>query len=991
MSQGQGTSVLVGRVTELAALTAALERVSGGQPSTVLIGGEAGVGKSRLVSEFAAGADAARALSGYCLELSAEGLPFAPFTGVLRELVRDLGPDGVAGLLPGLGAQDLARLLPELGEPAAQADPGEARARMFEQVLVLLGRLAESGPVILLVEDAHWSDRSTRDLLAFLIGNQQALDGVLILVTFRSDELHRGHPLRPMLAELERLRWVTRLELPRLTRREARELTARLLGREPDPGLADRVYGRSEGNPLFLEALLSRDDLDPGLPESLRDLVLADVRRLPAETQEVLEALGVAGQRCGHALLAAITGIGDRALLAAIRSAVSVNVLVPEADGYAFRHALIREAILGEVLPAEKTRLHSRLAEALAADPSLVPPGRAVIEQAHHWYLARDSPRALESAWQAADAAGRSLAYAERLGMLTRILDLWDTLPDAAERVGASRLTFLESAALAAPAAGEDERGIRFATAALEEIDAAGEPERAAIMLKARANMKWHLGQADGIEDLREALRLVPETSPGPARGQVLSWLATWLQTSGAAGGRAAAVEALRAARRAGDAATEAHALITLAELDFREHGALSLDLLDRARGLGEQAQVHDVLLRATIIESDVLEGLGEHERAAQVARKGVAGAREYGLARMTGALLMANVAEPLLSLARWDEAADVIEQALQLSPAPGTRAALLILAGEVAMARGDLAGAAESAAAARDALATLAYRDQTHLPLARLEAELCLAHDRADDGLTVAEDAVGRFDLSHSPRYGWPLAATSARACGAAIAAAAAARDPELAARARRLLGRLRALPGKLAARGPMQQAYRLTFEAEAADAGETGSTEALAAWDTAAQAWDDLGQPYLLARALARAARAAMDRGDRDGAAERLGRAAQLADALGAGPLLEQIGSLARRARLGLPAATTGGPPAGILGLTAREVEVLRLVAAGRSNREIAAELFISVKTASVHVSNILAKLGAAGRTEAAAIALRAGLAATDLWLTPRARRMT
>src|SRR5262249_17432487 len=283
-------------------------------------GGEAGVGKSRLVSELAArAAGAVRVRSGYCLELSAEGLPFAPFTGVLRELVHDLGADGVTALLPGQGAGELARLLPALGEPSIQGDPGEARARMFEQVLALFERLAQAGPVALVIEDAHWSDRSTRDLLAFLVGNQQILNGVLIVVTFRSDELHRGHPLRPVLAELGRLGWVARLDLPRLTRREGRELMACLLGREPDPELVARVYARGEGNPLFLEALLRRDEmLEPGLPESLRDLVLADVRQFPDQTQEVLQALGVAGQRGGHALLAAITGIGDRALIAAV-------------------------------------------------------------------------------------------------------------------------------------------------------------------------------------------------------------------------------------------------------------------------------------------------------------------------------------------------------------------------------------------------------------------------------------------------------------------------------------------------------------------------------------------------------------------------------------------------------------------------------------------------------------------------------------------------
>jgi len=979
-----GAPVFVGRAEELAALDAAFDRVRQGQPSAVLIGGEAGVGKSRLLSEFAARARAVgitRVLYGYCLELSAEGLPFAPFTGVLRELVHGLGTDGVAALLPGRGARELARLLPELGEPDLQGDPGEARARMFEQVLALFGHLAESGPVLLVIEDAHWSDRSTRDLLSFLVGNQRVLDGVLIVVTFRSDELYRVHPLRPVLAELDRLGWVMRLELPRLTRREGRELAAGLLGREPEPELMDRVFSRSEGNPLFMEALLRGGDLlGPGLPESLRDLVLADVRQLPGQTQEVLGALGVAGQRSGHALLAAVTGLGDRALLAALEPAVSANVLVPAGDGYGFRHALIREAILGEVLPGERTRLHIRLAEVLAADPSRVAPGRAVIEQAHHWYLAHDAARALESAWRAAAVAGRSLAHAERLALLERILELWPTLPDAAERLGASHLDVLESAAEAASAVGEDETGIEFATAALKEVDPGSDPARAAALLERRGVMKFRLGRADSIDELREAVRLMPASPPSAARARMLATCAKRMETSNEPGAYAMAEEALALARQTGDAATEAYALITVAHAPGHELNAENLEMLAQARALAERAQAYDPLLQATVTESDLLEGMGEHERAAQVARQGVISAREYGLARATGTLLAANVAEPLMSLGRWDEAGDVIEHALELSPPPGWRAVLLMFAGQMALARGDLAGAARSAAAIHGALTRLGYRDQTHLPLARLETGLRLAQDRPGDALTIAGQPLDRADVRRSPRYTWPLLVVGARACGAALTFAAAASDDSLADRAHRLLDRLHAVAETMDVIGPVQQADRLTFAAESAWAGTAGGAPgagALARWDAAAQAWDRLHCPYPQACALLRAAEAAMDGGDRDGAEQRLARAARLADGLAAVPLREQIGSLARRARISLPVRPTGGPAQGNFGLTAREIEVLRLVSEGRSNRDIAAELFISAKTASVHVSNILAKLHAASRTEAAAIAYRVGLA--------------
>jgi len=198
--------VLVGRSRQLSVLDSALAAVRG-SPSAVVVGGEAGIGKSRLVREFAGrsrGAGA-RVLIGGCLELGADGLPFAPFTAVLRQLVRDLGATSVADLLPGGAARELARLLPEFGEPATPDDAGEARARLFEQVLVLLERLARASPVVLVIEDMHWADQSSRDLLAFLIRNQPSADGVLIVATYRSDDMHRAHPLRPLLAELDRI------------------------------------------------------------------------------------------------------------------------------------------------------------------------------------------------------------------------------------------------------------------------------------------------------------------------------------------------------------------------------------------------------------------------------------------------------------------------------------------------------------------------------------------------------------------------------------------------------------------------------------------------------------------------------------------------------------------------------------------------------------------------------------------------------------------
>ena len=628
--------VLVGRSGQLSALDTALAEAGRGSPSAVMVGGEAGVGKSRLVSEFAGRSRGAgvRVLMGGCLELGADGLPFAPFTSVLRELVRDLGAAGVAELLPGGSARELARLLPEFGEAAGPDEAGEARARLFEQALILLERLAGAGPVVLVIEDMHWADRSSRDLLAFLIRNQPTLDGVLIVVTYRSDDLHHAHPLRPLLAELDRIGWVTRMELGRLTRADTGQLVAQIIGREPDDEMLAVVHRRSEGNPLFVEALLANGGLGSGLPESLRDLLVAAVRRLPDETQEVVRVASAGGERTGDRLLAAVTGLEGPALARALRPAVAANVLLADSDGYAFRHALIREAVHDELLPGERGQVHSRFAEAIAADPALVPPGRAPGEQYYHWYAAHETTRALTSAWQAAGQAGRSLAYAEQLAMLARVLELWQQVPDATQRIGSDHVAVLEESVRVAELAGENDRGVALAQAALREIDAATEPVRAALLLEARGQLKYHLGRADYADDLREAVRLVPADPPSPARARVLQALAhRTLHERGAGSGDAAlgaiAEEAVVTARRAGDAATEAAALVTLACAEPIGGNVERIQaLLAHARAVASRARASEPFLAAAIAESETLEFAGLHEPAGNGSPGGTRGRR---------------------------------------------------------------------------------------------------------------------------------------------------------------------------------------------------------------------------------------------------------------------------------------------------------------------------------------------------------------------------
>ena len=986
----------------MAALEAAFVSVRQGGPSAVLLGGEAGVGKSRLVSDFGrtAASAGARVLTGGCLELGTDGLPFAPFTAVLRDLVHEMGADGVASMLPGRTTRGLARLLPELGEPDTGGDPAEARARLFEEVLRALEHLTRHSPVVLVIEDAHWADRSSRDLLTFLIGNQRALSGLLIVVTYRSDELHRTHPLRPLLASLDRTAWVERIELPRLTRQDTSELAVRILGREPTGELAEALYHRSEGNPLFVEALLCCDgELSAELPESLRDLLLDSVRRLPEDTQEVLRVASAGGAMTGHTLLGVVSGLDDAALTRAIRPAVIANVLHPSGDGYAFRHELIREAVHDDLLPGEHGRLHSRFAEAIDADPALVPPGRAAIEMAHHWHSAHDSAWALIGAWRAAAQAGRAVAAAERLSLLARVLELWDQVPDAAERIEADHTRVLEEATAAAQDAGEFERGIALATSGLKELDPAAAPVRVANLLIRRSHFKMKLGRKDYAKDLEEALEFVPADVSATSRIDILLALSHCPPKITVE--RSYAEEALALARQAGDEAKEAGALLTLAmfNADPGQEAASDsgpLELITQARDMAGRRGAEDVLLLAAVSESHLLEGAGEHEHAASVAGRASEGADALLLSRTSGSVLAVNQAESLFALGRWDEAQAIATAAMNrfLAPGPMNRALLHVISGSIQLGRGDLTAAGRSTMTARDALRPVRYEDQHQLPLARLEILYALAKDGPAAALTAASQNLDRFELGgSSPRYAWPVVVAGASAVLAGVRLAGLSHDERLRDDSAGIADRLRTVAEKLETFGPSQRACALTFAAADADAARliaafpdgsgSGSdagarddaTGLLAAWDEAALAWDGLGEPYPLGEVLLHAAEAALACGDRDGAAERLQRAAPLAAALGAQPLGEQIAILARRARIrlggenGAGAAFSSDDGAGELGLTERELEVLRLVAEGRSNREIAGELFISPKTASVHVSNILGKLGVASRGEAAA----------------------
>ena len=415
---------------------------------------------------------------------------------------------------------------------------------------------------------------------------------------------------------------------------------------------------------------------------------------------------------------------------------MTANVLHPSGDGYAFRHELIREAVHDDLLPGEHGRLHSRFAEAIDADPALVPPGRAAIEMAHHWHSAHDSAWALIGAWRAAAQAGRAVAAAERLSLLARVLELWDQVPDAAERIDADHVRVLEEAVAAAHDAGEFERGIALSTSALRQLDPAAEPVRVANLLIRRSHFKMKLGRKDYAADLEEALEYVPADVSATTRIDIL--LALSHCPPNITIERSYAEEALALAREAGDEAKEAGALLTLAmfNADPGQQAAPDsgpLGLITQARDMAERRGAEDVVLLAAVSESHLLEGAGEHERAVEAARRATADADPQLLARTSGTVLAVNQAEPLFALGRWDDALAIAAAALDhfLAPGPMNRALLHVITGSVRLARGDLDAASRSVMTARGALRSVRYEDQHQLPLARLEILLALAGGR--------------------------------------------------------------------------------------------------------------------------------------------------------------------------------------------------------------------------------------------------------------------
>ncbi len=963
---------LVGRAAEFGRMRDLLADAEAGQPVVFLVSGDAGVGKTRLLTELAdvAAGRGFTVLSGRCAEL-ADTVPYLPLADALR--AAGSGADGT--LQEALATRPvLARLLPDREITRQPGDlPGLAQQQLFGAVLGMLSELATAGPVLLILEDLHWADRSTRDLVTFLTRLLRS-ERIALVLSYRSDDLHRGHPLRPVVSELQRLPAVTTIEVGPLAPAPMAEHLRRLSGGMLTAAAIDRVIRRAEGNTYFAEELLATSSAGTELPTRLADLLLARTVELSQEAQQVLRGAAVAGRRIDDELVMLASGLGTAEYEAGVREAVAHQLLVPDGtSGLAFRHALLREAIYNDLLPGERTRLHARLAELLADEHRLATVAGSAAELALHCLASHDIPGAFAASVQAGQEAWRLAAPAEAHRHYDQALSLWERVADPEKLAGMSRGKLGFKTALSSADSGEVAQAVKELRRLVKFL--ADTPERdLRLLCRAKERLAYFLldvdEEAEAVATAGAAVDVLAAEPPTWERAGALATHARSLLTmADSEPARIRAEEANAAAAAASAPWLQADALSTLAAIQERagqteqakQTGARAVELASNSSRAGVELRARTLLARIQLESGDLAEAGGTASLGEQRATRAGLSMAPFGV-DLHYLHYLAHVAD-----GGWDHAQALADR-FAVRPLTVGEARLSAMALFLDVARGS-----SLVAERRVWLEPYRAADQmTEYIAAGLFAEdaywggdLELARKLAADTIRAAV----AWSERPAPQVIRPAAVGLAALADQARQTRASGQPVDgLLAEARKLaaVAREGAIgKGKLGvdARGWLARAEAELQRAE-------GNNDA-AGWQLVVDTFGP-GFVYEVARSRWRLAEALTEAGDRDGAQQQWQQAVSVADRLGATRLRAALDDLGRRARLGQGAAR----PSPLSGLTGREFEVLRLLATGRSNKEIASQLFIATKTVSVHVSNILAKLGAASRTEAAAIAHENGV---------------
>jgi DNA-binding NarL/FixJ family response regulator len=961
----QRTPHLIGREQPLRALFDALDGSDGTTGMLAVVSGEAGIGKTRLLDEFAARADHADVARGACIE----GVPYAPWTDALWWLLRSDGVVTLDDLPEGVRSQ-LPRLLPRLGVAPAGTDDGQHV--LFEAILEVLAHAAARTKLVLVIDDVHWIDPASRELLRYVTSNLRRVP-MLVVVAYRPEDSTDD---RELIAQLGRF-GSHRIALEPLSPDATTELATFLTGDDGDKSDIERIARDADGNPLFVEELVAARD-DGRIPPTLRDLMSVRFNSLDADARHLVRTAALIGPRAPRAWLAAASGLdADRARTSA-RAAVDAGVLLADNGGwgYAFRHALLRQAVLEDTLPDERIALHHTIAHALTDHPERAVDIDQVAELARHWDAAEEANPALRWLVAAAQQAEARYAFDAAFDAYERALFWWDAVDAPSVVAGIDHAALVLAAADAAGFAGHIERAADLGRAGLEEASII-DPERGVEAASRVYGIMWTADRAPELHEFatRTLLPVIDRVNP-LARARFL-------------------------------VSTVEHLLTHASPEEWREAAARMLEAI---RDIDDPA----LEARAHMVMSHCYELLGEVDLVEAEADQAVTIARDGGVHAMH-ALALFNHAAFYQSVPKFDACANCLDEVDELVeryglrryllPARYLRALVTALEGELAGANAMIAGVDHLPAEGYDAWFRATVRSLIHLftgdyeralavldpaevgvaapndpdrviDLARLQAD---AHiwtgdvERARQAVDIGEEAVARNRETYW--HGW-LAMVAMRVEADAAVLASASRRLDLIelskTRADAILATWKAAVSSLRALLPLEQAYSAALDAEMARL--TGD-DVIHRARAAAAAFDKISMPYYATYFRWREAEAMLADGRVPVATELLRHARGDTRAHGFAGLDAAITQLARthQLRLGVGRTTIDGDEP----LSARELEVLHLMVDGRTNPEIAGALFITRRTAAAHVSSIMRKLGTTSRVEAVSEAHRRGVA--------------
>jgi hypothetical protein len=635
-------SVFVGRDRELARLRAV---VGGGEARLLLVVGDAGVGKTGLVTEamWRVAADGAVVVWGGCLPMR-ESLPLLPVVDALSDLSRvDRGgllEDALAGT-PRYVQVEVARLQPRRGGDAAESSgpvDGGPRERLFAAIAELLGAVAQRRRIVLVVEDVHWADSATLDCLTFLTRARRDL-GLTVVTTCRSDEAPLAVQVVEWLAHVRGLAGVVEVRLDPLTRAETAAQVAALEGTPAPAPVIHELYARTEGNPFFTEQLVAAASPDgglgsaAGLPARLAELLVTRAGRCAGAARTVLSALSVAGRPLSEDLLETVSGLEVEDVRHGLRELTAARLLADSGAGgeQRPRHALLAEAVAAALLPGERVVLHERVAGALQA----VGDDTFAAEAAGHWAAAGRFAEELPARVHAAEAAERVLGYAEAARHWQRAIELCALVPNPELPAGADLPHMYIRGVNALLTAGEPADGLT--EEAYRRFADHPDPAIAAPIHLRDAYSRMDTDPPASMRAIQQALRLFEQLPPSVDKAKAwrhLGLLLVFGQGPGDAR-RAAFTRGLEVAEAVGAPGVAAFIQMYVAqEACLQGRVAEGFELAQRARARAEASGDLEALVEVAAIESPILLKIGRFDDAAQAGLRGLQAAARAATTR---------------------------------------------------------------------------------------------------------------------------------------------------------------------------------------------------------------------------------------------------------------------------------------------------------------------------------------------------------------------